>query len=578
MQNLTSYLHNQLRQHGADAPELWTDSELNMHIIMRTTHQAGKIHLLAMLSILSIHIHRASIVILFPSKDAQQQFSQHANTLQAQTQQALMGLKMTTPVASSPAQHPANSDTPTSTEVMDGFMLHEEHLILECGSHVTVMSPPAASPEEDASQSDSQHQHPRAHKLSRRFVLCIADHDLFTSDAQLLRFWTQLQRQQQQQTIGLEQTQDVKSAAMMGSNPFDHLGSLWRIVSMTYSLPGLASSLTGSQEPGFSTHLIQTRLPKGCTGHPLMLPKEEDQEMSSLQRRIAPLAAAVAVQQEQDKKRNASMTTWYGSHPSLLQWLSRIAETAASSPKSRADCKMIMAVGAPQLPSVDHIIEHAEASGLLLTVLELDSAEGAGMLTASPDCFIAVAAAFDPTMLASSPMGQQASGLLHGICAPKLMLSGCSFPAKLVSAACAASASAAAAVGKPIHGIVLLAWETLQRLGAFEPAHALTDLYLRDLAEAAAPDSTAPLSQMAACGLHAITRHLCGTLPRWVLLESQGCGLGWGSGGGEGLTGIWVLQNGIFTNVCDAGTSQQAKPTPPQLWNQALTNLHHPTL
>ena len=518
MQDLTSYLHDQLQQHGADAPELWIRSEANMHIIMRTTHQAGKTHLLAMLSILSVHIHRASVAILFPSKDAQQHFSHHADTLQAQAQQAMIQPKQTPPVASPLGHQSANTQTPSATEAIHGFMLHEEQLTLDCGSHVTVMSSPASLPEEDASYDDSHHHQAHADKCPQRFVLCLADHDLCTSDAQLLRFWTHLQwqqQQQQQQTVGQEQNQAVKSATMLLSKPFGHLGSLWQIISMTYSLPGLASCLTGSQEPGFSTHLIQTHMPKGCRAHPLMLPEEEDQEVSSVQRRIAPLSAAVAVQQEQDKKRNASQATWYGLHPSLLQWLSSLTETAASSPKLPADPKMIMAVGAPQLPSVDHIIDHAEASGLLLTVLELES----GMLTASPDCLTSVASALDTTMLAPHTKGQQTSKHLHRFCAPKLVLSGHTLPAKKVSAVCAASASAAAAVEKPIHGIVLLSWEMLQRLGVFEPTHAVTDLYLCDLAEAVAPDSTAPLSHMAACSLHAVTRHLCGAFPRWILLE-----------------------------------------------------------
>ena len=531
MEDLTSYLHNQLQQHGADAPGLWTDSQSVMHIIMRTTHEAGKTHLLAMLSILIVHIHRASIAILFPSKDAQQQFSQHTDTLQTQTQQALLGPNLTPPFYSPLGQHPANTDAPTATEAVDDLMPHEEQLTLDCGSHVTVMSPPVSLPEEDASQSESRHHQAHADQPPHRFVLCIADHDLYTSDAQLQGFWTHLHpQQQQQQAVGQEQIPAVKSATTLLSKPFGHLGSLWRIISMTYSLPGLASSLISSQEPGFSTHLIQTRLPKGCTGHPLMLPEEEDQEMSSVKRRVAPLSAAAAVQQEQHKDRNASLATWYGTHPTLLQWLANLTETAASSP---ADPKLIMAVGAPQLPSVDHVIEHAEASGLLLTVLELDSAEGAGMLTASPDCLTSVASAFDPTMLALDTNKQQASSSLHGLGAPKLMLSGHSSPAEMISAVCAASASAAAAVGKPIHGIVFLSWEMLQRPGVVEPAHAVTDLYLCDLPEAAAPDSTAPLSQMAACSLHAVGRQLCGAFPRWVSLGYMGTRV-WPGGGGRG--------------------------------------------
>ena len=512
MQDLTTYLHNQLQQHGADAPDLWTDSEANMHIIMRTTHQAGKRHLLVMLSILSIHVHRASIAILFPSEDAQQQFSKHTDTVRSQIQQALMQPQLAPSVIPPLGQHPAN--TRTSSATMDGCMLHEERLTLNCGSHVTMMSPSELMLVEDTSQNKSHHYQAHADKPSQRFVLCIADHDLCTSDAQLLEFWTHLQGQQQQQTVGQEQTQIVKSAAMLLSKPLGHLGFPWRIISMTYSLPGLASSLTGSQEPGFSTHLIQTRLPKGCRAHSLMLPAEEDQEMSSVQRRMAPLSAAVAVQQQQDKRRSASQATWYGSHPSLLQFLSNLTETTASSLMSPADPRMIMAVGAPQLPSVDHIIDHAQVSGLLLTVLELDSAEGAGTLSASPECLTSVVSAFDPTMLAPDTKGQQASRFLEGLCAPKLVLSGHTSPAEKISAVCAASASAAAAVGKPIHGIVALSWEILQRLGAVEPWHAVTDLYLYDLTEVVAPDSPAPLSQMAACGLHAITRHLCGAFPR----------------------------------------------------------------
>ena len=523
MQNLSSYLHSQLQQHGTDASELWLDSDA-MHIIMRTTHQAGTMHLLAWLSILSVHIHKASTVILFPSTEAQQLFKQHADSARAQAHQVSMApsAAVMTSLTSALGQGPIHEGTTTSMPgSVDGFTLHEEQLTLECGSPVTVMSPQASQQStaplpEQASLQDS-HQQPQPIKPPRRFVLCIADHDLCTSDAQLHSFWANLhrqqqqQQQQQQQTIRQENTQAGKSAAMLLSKPFGHLGSLWHIVSMTYSLPGLASTLTGTKQPGFSTHLIQTGLPKDCTTHPMMLPAE--QKRSGIQRRITPHSAAVASQQAQDK--NTSLVTWYGSHPGLLQWLTSLTEATASSPCAAADPRLIMVVGAPQLAFVDHIVEHAEASGLSLTVLELDSAEGA-MLTASSDCFTVVADSFNFTVLAPDTKGRQATGFLPGVCAPKLMFSKRTSPAERVSAMCDASASAAAALGKPIHGVLLLSWEMLLRLPATKPAHtrAVTDLYLIDLAEAIAPGSKAPLTQMAAYGLHAVTHHLCGVCPR----------------------------------------------------------------
>lgn len=508
--SITSFLHSQLRQHGADAAELWTDSDA-MHIVMRTTHQAGKMRLLALLSILSVHVHKASMVILFPSTEAQHQFRQHVDTACAQAEQALAVPMLPKLLASACDQTPAHTDTTMTGAVM----LHEQHTTLDCGTPITVIRSQtsqlsAASPADNAALHDLQHLHPD--KSPQRYMLCIVDHDLCTSDKQLLNFWTHLQ-QQQQHAHGLEQTaHGASSEAVLLSKPFDHLGSLWRIVSMTHSMPGLASTLTGSKEPGFRTHLVQTQLPQGCTAHPMMMP-EEEREMSGIQRRITPLSAAVTVQQAQ--LRNQGLMPWYASHPSLLQWVSILTEEGASRPNS-ADPKLMLVVGATHPTLVDQIIDHAEASSLSLTVLELaDSTQGTGILTASSDCFARVADALDSTLLAAADTkDQHLSGSRRQAPPAKLMLPKQASPADPVSAMCSASASAAAAQGKPIHGIVLLSGETLQRLQAIQPSHAVTDLYLCDLGEAGSPDSTAPLSQMAACTLHAVTAHLCGVFPR----------------------------------------------------------------
>ena len=502
MQNLADYLHNQLNQYGADAPELWNDADA-VHSVIRIVHEAGKMRLLALLSLLSAHMHKASTAILFSSTDAQNSFKQHVEEVCLQAHQALSSATM--------------SATPAA-------LLHQEYLTLECSTSVAVIThalqPPAASPPPLSSAVGHPLCQPEGNCQPERLLLCIADHDLCTSDSMLRQFWGHLHQQQQQHSKQQQQPQQsaasshtqTQASALLG-RPSGHLGRLWRIASMTYSLPGLASTLTGSQEPGFSTHFIHTGLLKHCTAHPMMMPEEQD--MKEVQRRVTPQAAAAAVRHAQDEQNDHCAATWYASHPGLLQWLAILTETAAVTGSAlSSDSKMIVVIGAAESLAVDPIVDHAEASGLNLAALELDSADGLSMLTTTPDSFLAVAGAVDPAVVMAGTKEHCTAGFQQGRAAPKLVLSQKASAQDRIAAVCAAAASVSTAEAKPIHSILLLSWESALKLQSIMPEQILTDLYLCDLAGALGPNSTAPLTEMAAAALHAVSRHLCGVFPR----------------------------------------------------------------
>ena len=515
MQQVTSVLHNQLQQHGVDTSELLSNLDA-IHFVTRVIHQDGKIRLLALLSILHALIHRTPAIVLFPSTEAQQHFRQTAETLSFEAQQSA--------TASASAQESAAAAA---------ALLHQEQVNFIQGCPVTVIHPQSSHPTTLSSTQDvplinDQHQtHAQSH--AGKVVLCILDHDLCTSDAQLQKFWGHLRRckqqqqqqqQQQQHQTGIAGQQLYKaghSVASLLSTTFGYVGSLWRIVSMTISLPGLASTLTGTSEPGFSTHFLQTVLPKGCTAHPLMLPQQ--QGMHGVQRRVTPSLATPSQLQAQDKHGGSERITWYSLYPGVLQWLACLAESAASSTHS-ADAKLIKVVGNSHASCTDRIVSHAQASGLSLVALELDSrakfggAQVQSMLTATPDCFPHFVEALHPSMILPLDKASLLDGCQKGGSAAKLALHPESTSLQKTTAVLQASASAGLAQHKVIHGIVFLSWETLGSLQAMRPVPALTDLYLCNLTDAVAPDSKAPLTAMAANALQAVSTQLCNAHPR----------------------------------------------------------------
>ena len=504
MQQVTSFLHKQLQQHGIDTPELWSDSDA-IHLVMRVTHQDGKIHLLALLSILHALIHRIPTVILFPSTEAQQHFRQLAEEAASEAQQ------LVTESASADTSAPA-------------ALLHQEQFTFIPGCPVTIICPQALhpntlAPPEDLPSVNAQHQ-ARDQCPAGRVVLCILDHDLCTSDAQLHQFWGHLCQQQQQQqksTTGQQPHEAGQSAASLLGIAFGHLGSLWRIVSMTVSLPGLASTLTGTSEPDFSTHFLQTTLPQGCTAHPLMLPQQQD--MRAVQRRFTPATPAVSAQHAQHEEDELQGITWYSLYPGLLQWLTILTESANGT--HSADGKLIMVVGKSRATCTDDVASHAQASGLSLVALELDVRGSSGreqvqsMLTTTPKCFRHFVEALHPSMLAPLDKASLLAGFQKEGSGAKLLVETLdSTPQQEITAVLQASASAGLTQHKVIHGIVFVSWATLGSLQAMRPMPGLTDLYLCNMADAVAPDSQAPLTAMAAHALQAVSTHLCGAPSR----------------------------------------------------------------
>ena len=478
-----------------------------MHNILRVTHQAGKLRLLALLSLLSTCVHQASVVILLSSRRSQQQLLQSVQAVSNDIRHiwADTAAESVSALAADAQDYTNDNPQQQHPSLPHWDYMHAEALTLSCGSIVVAVR--VASPSHTPTSN--------APGPNPKFVFIVADHDLCTADSHLRRFWGHLHEQQQQpqQHMQEQQQQQINQpAATLLNTAFGHLGWLWRMVSTTYSLPGLASTLTDLPELGFSTHHIQTALPADCIAHPMMLPADLD--MHEIQRRVVPPAAATVLQLKQSNEGNFT-SPWYARRPGLLQWLATLNEAAAAGNVQSFDSKLMLVVARAGMDA-NELLSHVDASASLsVAILQADIPSHPGMLATTSDCFLPVINSLESSVLSMRDRQAYLNSFQRGQMAPRALLQSGLSACQMLETMTAALNAAQAQHEQPIHSIVFLSWESLQQ----EPlpqigGQPVTDLYLCDMADTITRDSTAPLTQMAANALAMVSSQLCGVYDR----------------------------------------------------------------
>ena len=525
-QLVTTYLQNQLKHHAADTPEIWANTG-SLHIVLRVAHQAGKLRLLSLLTLLSACTHQASAVILLANAEAQQLLLQALHNISGEVSQLAAATK-NGPAATHLWAEEVNASSPQKPICA----LHAEAMTLSCGSHIVTV--------DWALQSPSRGQDSAQPNSVPKYVFMVADHSLSVDDAYLRRFWGQLLQQQQQQQ---------QPAATLLSVAFGDLGLLWRMVSATYSLPGLSSALTPSTEAGFTQHHIQTALPADCIAHPMTLPGKPKQEV---QCQVVPTTAAALVQSA-NSSHNSSSPSWWSVRPGLLQWLSALTEAAAATAATTtaaaaaaaaaaattagisaapsatvtpvsastrtaagdegwSEAKLMVVVGMPGV-NVNGLLSYVrQSSSLSVAVLELDQDPGCkpGVLAMTPDIAELILGSMPAGMLAGGGSQGGTDRVMGGQLAAKLLFQGSLSIAQKLRATCAALSGAQAKHEQPIHGVIFLSWACLEEGLPLELTQAVSDLYLCDLADCIAADIESPMTEMTARALDVMTILLCG--------------------------------------------------------------------
>ncbi len=518
-QLLKSYLHSQLQQYAADTQMLWSDTA-SMHIILRVTHRSGKMRLLSLLSLLSTCIHGASVVVLLSSKAAQQLLLQAIQAINREIRQLLTSAAAaqvtgSASASASAASHPGAHNVQQEPTGMPHInRLHAEALTLDCGSPIVTIS---------WEPTPSYIQHPP--RPDPKYVFMMADHSICTDDAHLRSFWGHLHhqhhQQQQQQQLQLQlqlrlQLQQQPAARMLNAT-FGHLGSLWRMVSATYSLPGLASTLTDSLEPGFTTHHVQTALPADCIAHPMMLPADPD--MQEIQRRVVPTADCTLLQTSRLNEGGAC-PPWFGLRPGLLQWLATVTEAAAAAPEGHSgtasDAKLLVVIGSCAQAALEFMDYTQASSSLSVAVLESDGPDNPqfAMLLTTADCFVPLVKSVEDGALSVNDKQEYINRVQERVIPPMLSINQNLTTCQKFQAMCAALSAAQAKHEQPVHGVILLSWEALHEGFPLQSGQAVTDLYLCDLADSVGQGSKAPLTEMAAKALAMISSQLCGAHDR----------------------------------------------------------------
>jgi len=559
-QLVRAYLHKQLKQYAADTTELWAEAPC-MHTVLRVTHQSAKMHLLALMALLSTSIHHSTAVILLSSQAAQELLLQGIEQVNNDISQAAAA------AAPLSAEHSIISDDLCICNVV---RMHVEPLTVDCAMFLVVASweplngVPVLNPAPNASPSS----HPR-------HVLMIADHSLCVDDEHLSSFWTY--RHEQRQLSETSEHPDLQRASAAEQKQLDtealkrlpHLrksspamdvlynvcgqpGPLWRLISTTYSLPGLCSGLVAATETCFTAHHIQTALPAGCIAHPMMLSAFSD--MQAIQRRVVPSTAAAVVQRS-DLSESKSSSSWCAVRPGLLQWLTILTEEAAAAPpiatpqaaaasvaapeasapeasaaaaavmeaptaaatataEPSSEAKLMVVVGPPAIEHTELQLYIAASSALSVVILDLEAGSRPGMLSMPTDCVAPLLSSMQGSMLSIEDDMEYMNRVLNGLLPAKLLFKEDLGVAEKLSATCTALGAAQAKHEQPIHGIVFLSWGCLQGDLPLELGMAVTDLYLCDLADCLTPHGKTPVTEMPAKALAMVTTFLCGVHDR----------------------------------------------------------------